>query len=107
MRRRILIQLENIFAQIGFDHLNAGILQHVVNADLFGHHRLGLHHLLRIFRFRDLQNVAGSLFLGLCEKHLTAVFRHFLGELIQVGVEVTQNVVADLAGTVAPFFPVP
>ena len=29
---------------------------------------------------------------------MSAVFRHFLGELVQVSVEVAQNVIADLAG---------
>ena len=106
VRRRILIQLQDIFAEIGFDHLNSGILQHMVDADLFGHHRLGLHHLLRIFTLRDLQNVAGSVFFGLCEINVAAVLRHFLGELIQISVEVAQNMIADLTGTIAPVFPV-
>ena len=106
MRRRILIQLQDIFPEIGFDHLDSGILQHMVDADLFGHHRLGLHHLLRIFTLRNLQNVASGIFFGFGEIDVPAVFRHFLGELIQVSVEVAQNVIADLAGTIAPVFPV-
>ena len=106
VRRRILIQLQDIFPEIGFDHLDSGILQHMVDADLFGHHRLGLHHLLRIFTLRNLQNVASGIFFGFGEIDVPAVFRHFLGELIQVSVEVAQNVIADLAGTIAPVFPV-
>ena len=78
----------------------------MVDADFFGHHRLGLHHLLRIFTLRDLQNVASGIFFGFGEIDVSAVFRHFLGELVQVSVEVAQNVIADLAGTIAPFFPV-
>ena len=106
MRRWILIQLQDVFPEIGFDHLDSRILQDMVDADLLGHHRLGLHHLLRVFASRDLQNVGGGLFFGFGEIDVAAVLRHFLGELIQVSVEVAQHVIADLAGTIAPVFPV-
>ncbi|CSI37789.1 Uncharacterised protein [Shigella sonnei] len=54
MRWRILIQLENIFTQIGFNHLNASILQHMIDTNLFGHHRFRFHHLPGIFALGNL-----------------------------------------------------
>ena len=106
VRGRVLRELKKEFAEVGFQDRDARALEHVVEADFFGHHGLRLHDLLRILRLDDGENVVGRLFLRARKEDVSAPLVDFFRELVEVGVEVFENVLADLLRTRSPAFPV-
>ena len=56
MRWRLVGQLQNIFAEVGFHHADAGANQRVVKRDFFGDHRLGFGHRFHVIFARNFKH---------------------------------------------------
>ena len=99
--RPLVPDLDQVFAEIGLDRLDAVRLEVVVEVDLFRDHRLALGDELRIRLPADGENLRAGLFRVLRPVHVAAGLLHLLLVALEVDVEMVEHVVLDVAGLVA------
>ena len=105
VRRRLFRQLDDVFAQVGLINVDALCLQHVVQAQLLGHHGLALGNGAHAGVARNLgHDGVGLLSVG-GEVHLPAGRHHVLFQHRQVAVQVGDGVLFDATRLLAPAFP--
>ena len=90
------LQLDDAFAKVGLDHLDAFRLQIGVHLALFGEHRLRLHHLLHVVILQNAVDDFVELFGVLCPVNLYAVLLGIGGKLVEILVQMGDGVTLDL-----------
>ena len=70
--RRLVAQLDDVFAEIGLDRHDAVLLEVLVEPDLLGDHRLALGHRLRAGAAADVEDDVARVVGGLGEVHVAA-----------------------------------
>ncbi len=99
--RGFAAQLDDVFAEVGFDRLDPRRLERVVEADLLGDHRLALGDALRAHRLAEVDDDLAR-FLGVLRIVDFAAAR---ADLVLVGLEIEvemgERVVLDRARAVA------
>ena len=60
VRGRLVAKLDDVFAEIGLDRLDAGGLERLVEADLLGDHRLAFGDALGAARLAEVEEDAGA-----------------------------------------------
>ena len=99
--RRLVAELDDVFAEVGLDRLDAVRLEMLVEADLLGDHRLALGHGPRADPAADAEDEVAGVRRRLGVVHLAAGFPHLLLVGLEVEVEMGERVVLDVAGAVA------
>ncbi len=95
-RRLVVVDLQNVFAQIGFDRLHAHLPEYFVQAHFLGDHRLGLDHLLHFMPARNIADEARGLLRRLGEQDRDAAPGCFTFERLEPDVEIVQRTIAAL-----------
>ena len=99
-------ELDDVFAQVGLEHADAGGLQGMVQADLLGRHALGLDRQLHPMPRGDVEQDAPG-FLGIPRPvHLAARPGDRPLGLLQIVIEVRDGVQADIVAGLAQLLPV-
>ena len=99
--RRLVAELDDVFAEVGLDRLDAVRLEMLVEADLLGDHRLALGHGLRAGLPADGEDEVAGVRRRLGVVHLAAGLRDLLLVGLEVEVEMGERVVLDGARVVA------
>src|SRR5258706_9934904 len=94
-RRLVVIDLEDIFAEVRFDHGQTGGLDGVVERGLLRHHRLRLDDLLHGVPCRDFQNERVGVRGRFREQDLRTPCRRVALEDLEPGIEVVERALAD------------
>ena len=101
---RFAAQLNDVFAEVGLDRLDARRLQRVVEADLLGDHRLALGDALRAHGLAEVDDDLAR-FVGVLRVVDFAAARADLPLVgLEIKVEVGERVILDRAGAVAQRF---
>ncbi len=96
--RRLVAELDDVFAEVGLDRAEALLLQELVDPDLLADHRLPLGDRVGARVAADLQHrLPGRLRIA-TPVHVRAVGLRLLGEPLQVEVEVGEGMVLDVPG---------
>ena len=95
--RRLMPQLDDVFAEIGFDGSNAVRLEEIVEPHLLGDHRLALRDELGARRAANLQHRGARLLGGARPMHLAAGSLDLAFVQLKVEVEVLESVILDRA----------
>ena len=98
-------QLQYALAQVCLHHLYSALLEKGVRAALLGEHRLALHHLLDAVAAQDVEHGRVHLPGVFGPVHGRAVGCGAVGEAFQIGVEVGQRVLLDVARRLAQPLP--
>ena len=93
--------LDQIFAEVGFDDAEASVFQVGVEANFLRHHGLALGDELGIGIAADFQDDVAGIACRLSPMDLCAVLKRFLFIACKVDVEIGQHVVFDVAADVA------
>ena len=105
VRRRFVGELDDPFSEIGLHHVDPGLFEHLVDADLLGEHRLRLDHPSRLSPLHHIDH-HGARFFGVGRKMHVSTARAGVGaEPLEVVVEVVDGVRADRASSLAPLLP--
>ncbi len=99
--RRLVPELQDVLAEVGLDRGDAVLLEEVVEADLLGDHRLALGDRLRAGGAADVEDGLARLGRRAAPVHPAALLAHLRLEGLEVGVEVLERVVLDVAAGVA------
>ena len=102
---RLVQQLDDPFAQVGVDDLDAATLQVRVQVALFGEHGLALDDLLRAVILQDLQHDPVVLLSVASPMHVGPLPRGLFLKLLQVIRQASQGVQLDLRGHFAEPLP--
>ncbi len=106
VRGHLARQLHDVFAQVGFQRLNARLFQRVVKVDLFACHALGFDHALDVVFPRDRQHNRSG-FGGIARPmDVSSGTRHLLFELRQIMIEMIDRLQANLVSGLPQHFPV-
>ena len=101
VRRRLAAQLNDIFAEVGFDRIDPCFLQRMVEADFLGDHRLAFGDALRPHRLAEVDDDFAR-FVGILRIVDFAAARADLRLIgFEIKVEMGERVVLDRAGAVA------
>src|ERR1700737_2198161 len=101
VRGAFAAQLDDIFAEVGLDHLEAGLLEGRVEREFLRGHRLALDHAFGAAFAGDFQDIVAHLG-GICgDENLASVGLEPLLELDQEFVEAADGVVLDAARGIA------
>ena len=93
-------QLDDVFAEVGFDRFDPRRLEGVVEADLLGDHRLALGDALRAHRLAEVDDDLAR-FLGVLRVvDLAAALAHLALVGLEIEVEMGERVILDRAGAV-------
>ena len=101
VRRRLVAQLDDVFAEIGLDRLDAVRLERLVEADLLGDHRLALGDALGAARRAEVEEDLPRLRRVARLMHVAAGLGHLALVGLEIEVEMRERVVLDVAGAVA------
>ncbi len=101
MARRLAPELDDVFAEVGLDRLDAVRLQMLVELDLFGDHRLALGHAASAEQPTDAQDRVARLFRRAAPMHLAAGLDHLCFEALEIEIEMLDGVVLDVARLIA------
>ena len=101
--RRLVAQLNDVFAEIGLDRGDAVGLQVIIEGDLLGDHRFALGDDPGIDRAADLEHRGARLRGIACPMHPAARRGHVLLVKLEIEIEVAQRVVLDRAPCLAQF----
>ena len=101
MARRLVAQLDDVFAQVGLDRLNIVRFEIGVEADLLGDHRFALGRRPGVDRTADVEDDAACVFRRGRPMHRAPGLPHLGLEGFEVEIEMRQRVVLDLAALVA------
>ena len=93
--RRLAAKLDDVFAEIGLDRLDAVRLEMLVQADLLGDHRLALGDGARAGAAADVEDDAARILGRLGEMHVAAGCGHPRLVGFEVEVEMGERVVLD------------
>ena len=93
--RLVVVDLQDVLAEVGFHRLHAGRFQRGVEPRLLGEHRLRLDGLLHVVPARNFSHQAADLRAVARPQHLAAAPRRFLLEALQPQVKVLDGAVAD------------
>ena len=93
--RRLVAQLNDVFAEIGLDRRDAVGFEEIVEADLLGHHRLAFGYRLGADRAADLQHRGAGLLRRCGPMHLAARSQDLAFVELEVEVEVLEGMVLD------------
>ena len=104
MGRGLVAQLDDIFAEIGFNRCDAGFGQGGIERDLLRDHRLAFGHNFCAGFVADVENDLPRLLCGARPMHMPAGLDDFLLVAFEVKIEMGKGVVFDVAGTVAQGF---
>ncbi len=99
--RRLVANLDDVFAEIGLDRLDAVLLEVVVERDLLRDHRLALGDGPGADPLADVEHDVARLRRGLGVVHLAAGLADLLLVGLEVEVEMGERVVLDVAGAFA------
>ena len=99
--RVLLLELEDVLAEIRLDAPDAGRLERVVQADLLRGHRLRLGQELGIVALADLDDVGVCLLGTRTDGHVPSTRLDRLTKTLQVGVDVANRPHPHLVGTLA------
>ena len=100
--RRLVAKLDDVFAEVGLDRLDAVRLEVFVEPDLLGDHRLALGDGARADPPADGEDQVAGVRGGLGVVHLAAGFASTFSSIgLEVEVEMGERVVLDVAGAVA------
>ena len=100
VRRRFAAQLDDVFAEVGFDRFDLRRLESVVEADLFGDHRLALGDALRAHRLAEADDDLARFLGVLGVVHFAAALAHLALVGLEIEVEMGERMVLDRAGAV-------
>ena len=89
--RHLLGELDDVFAEIGFDHLYVMFLQEAVEADFLGHHGLALAQHPHAAGGQQLQHDLASVCRGFRPVHHPALFLAARLEVLQMQVQLTEG----------------
>ena len=95
VRGCLTLQLDDALAQVGFDHLNAFLLEVGVHAALLSEHRLRLHHLLHVVVLQNTVDDFVELLGILRPVYLDTVLFGIGGKLVEIFVEMGDGVALD------------
>src|SRR5713226_4543102 len=101
VRGTFAAQLDDIFAEVGLDDVEAGLLEGRVEREFFSGHRLALDHAFGAAFAGDFQNIVARLGGIRSDKDLASVGLEPLLELDQEFVEAADGVVLDAARGIA------
>ena len=101
VRGNLATQLDDIFAEIGLDRRDAGLLHGVVERDLLRDHALALGDGLCAALGAYVENDIARLFGRAREMHMSARRRHLLLVGLEIEVEMGERMVLDVARAVA------
>ncbi len=99
--RRLVAQLDDVFAEIGLDRGDPVRFEKVVEPDLLGDHRLAFGYGPGIGGLANPQHRRTGLFGGACPMHLAAGGDDVLLVELEVEIEMGEGVVLDLATDIA------
>ena len=99
--RRLVAELDDVFAEIGLDRRDAERFEMIVERDLLGHHRFRLGDRARAHALAELADDAARVLGGRRPVNMAAQRRHLALELFEIEVEVGQSVVLDVARAIA------
>src|SRR5579871_4919114 len=99
--RRLLAQLQNVFAEIGLDRRNAVLLQVVVDCDLLRDHRLALGDRLRAGLLADRENRLTGVGGGGAPMNLAARPLDVCRPCLEIEVEIGERMILDVARDIA------
>jgi hypothetical protein len=102
VRRPVAPQLNDVFAQVGFDHFDAARLEGVVEMGFLGHHRFAFDCATRARTFGDRANDPVGLVGGLGPMDLRAVGDQARFELFEIIRERSNGVELGGARSIAP-----
>ena len=102
---RYLHKLEDAFAKVGLDHVDAVLDKIIVQMTLFGKHRLALHHLLDVVLTHDLHDDVVVLVSILCPVDMHAILLGIGLELLEVVGKMGDGVLLDEVGRFAQLLP--
>ena len=97
----LIAQLDDVFAEVGFDRRDAIVGEMLVQVDLFRDHRLALGDHLRIGLAADFQHGGTGILGRFRPVYVAARLLHLGLVCFEVDVEVVEHVVLDVAGLVA------
>ena len=99
--RSLAAQLDDVFAEVGFDRFDAGGLESVIEADLLGDHRLAFGDALCPHRLAEVDDDP-TRFLGVLRVvHFAAALAHLALVGLEIEVEMGERVILDRAGAVS------
>ena len=101
MARRLVAQLDDVFAEIGLDRGDAVRFEEVVEPDLLGDHRLALGNGPGAGRAADLQHRRAGLLGGARPMHLATRGNDVFFVELEVEIEMGESVLLDRAPRVA------
>ena len=93
--RVLAAQLDDVFAEIGLDRLDAGGFEEVVELDLLGEHRFALGHRAGVVHAADVEDDAAGLGRGLGPVNLATGFLDLLFISFEIDVEMAKDMVLD------------
>ena len=97
----VAIDLNDVFAEVGLDGLNAHGAEVVVQMNLLGDHTLRLHDLFGAGFLKNIRHRAAGVLRSDGVVNMGALAFEALLGLLEVGIEVLDRVLADLAGEAA------
>ncbi len=95
VRGRFVFQLDDVFAEIGFQRLDAAFVQEMVEVHFLRHHRLALDDAGGVVALDDLQEDRVSVRRSFGPMHLNPVFGAFLFQPLQQFRQLAQRSLAD------------
>ncbi len=99
--RRLMTELDDVFAEIGLDRRDVVFLEILVEADLLGHHRLALGHRPGVDRAADVEDLGTGVLGRLGIVDVTTGGPHLLLIGLEIEVEMSECVVLDVSRIVA------
>ncbi len=97
MARRLLGELDHVFAEIGLDHLEAGALECVIDRYLFAHHGFSFGDAFGADTLAQTNDDLARLRGRACPMHLAAIRQHLRLETVEVVIEMGEGVLFDFA----------
>ncbi len=99
--RTLVGQLEDIFAEIGFNGFQLMLLQALVEMNLLAGHGFRFHQHVHAALLGEIQDEVGGFLAGAAEDDFAAVRDHVRFELLQIIIEILDGVLLDRVGFVA------
>ena len=104
--RSLFAELNDELAQIGLDHLKAGLLERFVQVNLLGGHGLGFDNRARLFFADDAKDDVARLLAGAGPMNSCATRFQFVGEIDQIFVEMVDRFPFSFGGGLPSGLPV-
>ncbi len=95
MARRLVAELNDVFAEIGLDRRDRVGFEEIVERDLLGDHRLAFGHRLGVDAAADRQDGLARLVRRPAPMHLAAALDHVPLEFLEIEVEMRQRMILD------------